>query len=405
MLGCWSRRVLFAKCALATIALLFCAIALGQPKSQSRVVLLDGSTIAFESLQIQSDQVGGKGLPADLTLDDLQFIELRPPAEGTAPAKPSVIVDLRGRSRLPARAVTIANEKCKIEWSAGDALQVPIDLVRSMNFDPAATTSDFTKAQAAPSAELDRLFFKDESGKITSVTGLVDSLTPEQLSIELNGQKSTLPRSRLLGLVMAQPAAVDLPPPVHVAFTDGSTLGGQTIAIGPATTTLEFIAGGKAELPLGAIARIAIRSSRVAYLSEIKPLAEEQQAIVTLPRPWQRDKSVSGKTLTLGSRTFEKGIGVHARCLLTFAAQKKWDTLAATIGLDAAADGKGDCIFIVLADGQPLFERRMKGGDAAYQLQLPIPEREQVTLLVEPGEGLDLADHADWCDARFIKNR
>jgi hypothetical protein len=28
-----------------------------------------------------------------------------------------------------------------------------------------------------------------------------------------------------------------------------------------------------------------------------------------------------------------------------------------------------------------------------------------VTLLVEPGEGLDLADHADWCDARFIKNR
>jgi hypothetical protein len=28
-----------------------------------------------------------------------------------------------------------------------------------------------------------------------------------------------------------------------------------------------------------------------------------------------------------------------------------------------------------------------------------------VTLVVEPGEGLDLGDHANWCDARFIKNK
>jgi hypothetical protein len=59
----------------------------------------------------------------------------------------------------------------------------------------------------------------------------------------------------------------------------------------------------------------------------------------------------------------------------------------------------------VLADGQPLLSRRMRSGDSPYEIQLPITGREQITLLVEPGEGLDLADHADWCDARFIKNR
>ena len=66
--------------------------------------------------------------------------------------------------------------------------------------------------------------------------------------------------------------------------------------------------------------------------------------------------------------------------------------------------GKGDCVFVVLADGEPLLTRRMRGNEPPEEIQLPIAGREQVTLVVEPGEGLDLADHADWCDARLIKN-
>jgi hypothetical protein len=107
----------------------------------------------------------------------------------------------------------------------------------------------------------------------------------------------------------------------------------------------------------------------------------------------------------LGARTFEKGLGVHARSSLTFAADKKWDSFAATVGLDAEAHGKGDCIFVVLADGEPLLTRRMKGTDPPKEIQLAITGREKVTLMVEPGEGLDLADHADWCEARFIKQK
>jgi len=112
-----------------------------------------------------------------------------------------------------------------------------------------------------------------------------------------------------------------------------------------------------------------------------------------------------GKPLTLGGRVYEKGLGVHARSSLTFASEKKWDVLAATIGLDAAAGGKGDCVFVVLVDGQPLLTQRVKGKDPPQDIQVPISGREQITLVVEPGEGLDLADHADWCDARFLKNR
>ena len=59
----------------------------------------------------------------------------------------------------------------------------------------------------------------------------------------------------------------------------------------------------------------------------------------------------------------------------------------------------------MLADGQPVFTQRMQGSDPPRDIQVPMEGVEQVTLLVEPGAELDLADHADWCDVRFVRNR
>jgi alpha-galactosidase len=143
----------------------------------------------------------------------------------------------------------------------------------------------------------------------------------------------------------------------------------------------------------------------VAFLSDLKPTAEEQQAIATIARPWQRDKSVMGKPLTLGSRVFEKGIGVHSRSSLAFDVDEGFDVLAATIGIDAETGGKGDCVFTVLGDGRPLFTQQMKGDSPAQDISVPLGGARQLTLLVEPGADLDLADHADWCDARLIKSK
>jgi NPCBM/NEW2 domain len=370
----------------------------------SQLILLDGSAIPFQSLEIAGGKLSGRGVPQDLTLDDLRRIELPAPAIA-APEIPAVVVELRGGGRILGKNVAIGHEKCQLAWRGGDRLSLAIDLLRAVRFDPATVSPDFERALAAPAAQWDRAFFKDEAGKLSSVTGLVDSLSEQELTLEVGGQMRQLPRSRLFGIIAARPVATESVPPCLVAFHDGSALGGETLSLSGGKATLDFTAGDKAEFPWSIVSRVTIRSSRVAFLSDLKPTAEEQQTLVTLPRPWQRDKCVMGKPLTLGTRVYEKGIGVHARSLLTFAAEKKWDTLAATIGLDAAAGGKGDCVFTVLADGQPLVARRMTGTDPPHEIQVSIAGKEQVMLLVEPGEGLDLGDHADWCDVRFIKNR
>jgi hypothetical protein len=282
---------------------------------------------------------------------------------------------------------------------------MPVDLLRAIRLDPNVANVEFEKAIAAPSAELDRIFIRDEAGKLSSLTGLVDSLESEWLKVETGGEIRQLPRSKVFGIVCAQSVATDAPHRCQVTFRDSSILGGESLSLAGGKGMLSFSEGVKVEFSWPAVARVTIRSSRVSFLSDLKPIAEEQQPIVTLPLAARHDKSVSGKPLTLSTRIYEKGLGVHARSSLTFAADKKWDQLVATIGLDGAANGKGDCVFVVLADGQQLLTQRIKGTDPPAEIQLPITGRQQVTLLVEPGEGLDLADHANWCDVHFIKNK
>jgi hypothetical protein len=138
-------------------------------------------------------------------------------------------------------------------------------------------------------------------------------------------------------------------------------------------------------------------------LSDLTPVAVDEEPVVAYPRAWQRDRSVAGGPLTVGGQTFTKGIGVQAYSRLTFEAGAKFDVFTATIGIDDATAGRGDCLFVVLGDDQELFRKRMKATDAPSDLRVDIRGVKNVSLVVEPGEDLDLGDHADWCDACLIR--
>jgi hypothetical protein len=136
--------------------------------------------------------------------------------------------------------------------------------------------------------------------------------------------------------------------------------------------------------------------------------------LVTFAKPWRRDRSVAGGVLSLPQhdestnqrrvRRFDKGLGVHARSRLTFEVEDGFDQFAAVIGIDAETQGRGDCEFVVLADGREVYRQRVRGDDAPRDVNLDIAGVKRLTLLVEAGEELDLADHADWGDARLLKS-
>lgn len=374
------------------------------PPEPPQITLLDGKVIATPNLKIAAGQLTADGLPTGTTLDDLQLIQLSaapipPPLE-----KPAVIVELVGGGMVSAKQVTLADDQCTITWAHGDPLKVPIDAIRALRLQPEVESDEFDKSLAAPAADLDRIFVKVE-GKIDSLTGLVNKLTETEIALELDGQIRNLPRDRVVGVVVALAAPEVRLPRCTFYLRDGSLLGGDLVSLTGNKCQVQVGGNSQVAVPWDAVHRVVVRSSRVLYLSDLKPTAVKQQAIVTLIRPWQRDRSITGKPLTLGSRTFEKGLGLQSHTELTFEVPEEFDLLAATIGIDASANGKGDCQFEVLVDGQRLFSERVRSSDSPRDIQVPVSRAKTITLVVLPGADLDLADHADWADVRLLKNK
>lgn len=386
------------------VLLLFVAATFAQqPGGYPQLTLLDGKVHAAPDLKVTAGAVTGTDLPAGLTLDDLRLITVKPLGLPPLAEKPTVVVDLVGGGSIHGKQVTIADDQCTIAWSLGE-IKVAIDALRAIRFQPGVVSDEFNKSLAAPAADTDRLFVKID-GKIDSVTGLVNKLTETELSIEVDGQIRNLPRERVLGVVVALAAPETRLPRCTFHLVDGSVLGGDLVSLADGKAQVQVAGNSRVQIAWDSVLRVAVRSARVVYLSDLKPSGFKQQAFVTLARPWQRDRSITGKPLTFGGKTFDKGIGLQSQAELTFELPGDYDVLAATIGIDADAAGKGDCVFEVLVDGQRLFSERVRGSDPPKEIQIPVARAKQITLVVLPGVDLDLADHADWADVRLLKNK
>jgi hypothetical protein len=233
------------------------------------------------------------------------------------------------------------------------------------------------------------------------VRGGLVRIAEKHIGFQWNDEERKVGRDRVYGVVFAQFGdAPDLAGQCRVLLKDGSSLWGAVTGLRDGKLALRPAEGVDVRLPWNAVTRLDVRSTKMAFLSDLDPIDVVQEALVTYVGPWRRDLNVVGGPLTLGKTVYEKGLGIHARCELTYALGGRYDVFAAVIGLDASALGRGDCVFRVEADGKELFTRRMRGTDRPKPVRLEIAGSQRLTLIVDYGEDLDLADRANWADAR-----
>ncbi len=389
--------------------------AVAQPSDQAsrhRLVLLDGTTITGTIASIHSD---GKIVVNDtenaVELNGLRTIERTTDSPGSKHEGNEgrrFVIELLGGGRLIAQGLTIGAERCRVQWQHG-TISVPLDDVRAVRLQPQNRELDFEKALGSDE-DLDRIFAQTDE-KLVAIKGFIEVLDDQNVVFEWNEQQQTIPRAKLFGIVVALVGSVpDHAGQCFLELSDGSSAWGRIELLEAAApdqlATLTFRLGGETgvRIPWDSVVRVSVRSNRLVYLSDLTPIEADEEPVVAFPRPWQRNRSVGRRHLTLGGRAFAKGIGVQARSRLVFNADGEFELLTATIGIDAETDGRGDCVFIVLGDGNELSRHRMTGADSPIDLRVDIQGVKEVTLLVEPGEDLDLGDHADWCDACFIRS-
>ena len=148
---------------------------------------------------------------------------------------------------------------------------------------------------------------------------------------------------------------------------------------------------------------VSLKSPRLVFVSDLEPVSYNSNPIVAFRREFQKDRTVSGLPIQINEQVYDKGLGLASGMQLEFLNEGPYDMFLAEIGIDDDAGGLGDCEFVVKSDEGELYRGRVKGGEAAKLIKVDITGCNRVTLQVDPGLDLDIADHADWADACFLQ--
>jgi hypothetical protein len=380
------------------------------------VILIDGKKMQAKVASIDSNGLlGGEGLPANIPLSEVR--EISRTISLNEPAVHRVLY-LYGGGHLIVKQVTLEDEKCVAHLISGTKLALPMSAVAGVRIldDPKKigelqNSSDLREAASDPeeTGTKDLLFVistaDDRPPKVQRASGVFEKLTADKVEFVWKDKRRVISRDKVFGFALAQVSdPPDLSGHVSVSLVDGSQIWCLINEFKDGKLSIQLPAGVDLSLPWNEVVRLDVRNDRLVFLSDLVPTQVNQQSLVAFPRKWRKNLNVLGQPLEVDKEKFTKGIGVQPRTSLTFSRPDGFDVLAATIGIDAAAKGRGDCEFVVLAGDKELARKRVRGSDSAIKLHVPIADHEKITLLVEAGEDLDLSDYANWCDIRFIKS-
>ncbi|MFW6163572.1 MAG: NPCBM/NEW2 domain-containing protein, partial [Planctomycetota bacterium] len=364
-------------------ALLWAAV--GSWAGSDRLVLLDG-TAASDAVTSIDEQglVHRKSGKPPIDLMGLRRIERPVKADKQKPSPRDVHLLTDGVIR--ARTVRFADGRFTVGWAYGKKTVLPLPTVRAVRVGTVPETEDgaeaplFAQARQAAETRRDELFALVDN-KLQVVRGGLVRITGKEVFFHWSGEERKVARGKVYGIVLAHIGArPDLAGQCFVQLRDGSSLWGRVTKLERGRLHLELAADAALTLPWSAVCRLDVRSTRMAFLSDLDPVAVSEEALVTYAGPWRRDRNAVGGPLKLGKTIYQKGLGVHARCRLTYDLGGRYQVFAAVLGLDASTEGKGNCIFIVDADGRELLRKRLRGSDPPLPVRLRIAGARELTL-------------------------
>lgn len=116
-----------------------------------------------------------------------------------------------------------------------------------------------------------------------------------------------------------------------------------------------------------------------------------------------KNKSVDGKVITIGGKTFERGFGTHAESSLFIQLDGKAKLFTAHVGIDDEMEGHQPAAeFIVYGDNKKLWSSGiMRLKDAPKPCSVQLTGVQKLELVVTDGGNGNYYDHVDWADAKF----
>ena len=288
-------------------------------------------------------------------------------------------------SEIAASGIKVFEEEVICRMNGLDEFRLPIDAVRALRFGELMRGSRFQKGllEWEASRELDTVFISGGS-ELQEVDGLIEKVDANSLIFDRNDTLQSIPLVRAYGVVLASPLLKDDERPACVlTLVGGTRLRADIRELKEGKVSLSLVEGVDIVVSWEQVRRIAIRSERLEYLSDMSSLRDGNNPVLAPSRSWQRDRTISGLPLKIGDQVYDKGLGFASGMSVTFPNEGLHDLFLAEIGIDVDSGMRGDCEFAVFCGEREMFRKRKRGGEPAELIKVDITGASEVTLRVD----------------------
>jgi hypothetical protein len=368
-----------------------------------------GTLVELNAKQAALDTAKGR---VTLELSQITGITVKE-SQPAAPPQPTVWLELADGSSLSGTAYTVAGGKARLVVSPDRTFEIPIGEIAWVRMQP--STDAIARQWAhilAQEAKTDLLVSK-KGESIDYHKGILGDMNEETAAFDLDGEKLNVKRPKIYGLVYHRAAGREMPESVcSIAETGGLTWAARTIAVADNEVRWTTPTGVQVVRPLAALSRIDFSRGKVVYLSDLKADSVEwvpyfsigkelpTRAAFYAPR---MDRSLGGGPLQLDGQRYKKGVAIHSRTTMVYRLPDRFRRFSALAGIDERVHPRGNVRLVIHGDERELLNVTVAGTEKAKPIDLDVTGVRRLTILVDFGDDLDVADHLDLCEARLTK--
>lgn len=401
-----------------------------------KVLTLAGDGLAGTLLEVTADSIvlQTPGGVQTLGFGDLLAVS-RVDELSQAPQVPTTIIDLVDGSSLLATSYTVTGGKALTRLEGGGDVEIPTRSIRSalLSYSPEEDLQKQWEAIREEAATGDIIVIRKErtftigegelaeervSVALDYLEGVFNDVTPTTVQFAYNETPVNVSRARVQGLVYYHGAGRELREPLgQVTDIFGSQWNARSILSRDDRLELVSTAGVRYSMPLAHLRKLDFSMGKLVYLSDLKPEqvqwtpffnSGQTPSWAKLFEP-QMDRAFGGGELRLGrledghDKTYDKGLAIHSRTFMMYHLPTGFDRFRAMAGIDNRVRNAGNIHLVISGDGRPLFEKTITGKDEPLPVDLSIRGIRRLSILVDYGDELDIADHLNLCDVKITK--
>lgn len=195
----------------------------------------------------------------------------------------------------------------------------------------------------------------------------------------------------------------------HLVLTNGTRLTLTTATIDKGVLRGQTMYKNPVQIALADVAALDAYQGKAVYLSDLKPTRYDYRSYQGEKREWTADRALDGRELQLqspsGSIHFDKGLATHGECGITYSLDCKYRRFECHLGIDPRLGKRGSASVRILVDGK---ETKVNDGkqltlaSGMMPLRVDVLNAKELKLIVEWGDGGNVGDCVNWCDARLI---